>query len=336
MILDKILVRKVKKVCLTYDNSFLCDGSGAQIQRVAAIYGIAMKYHCMFAKTKILDIDSNPGDGLKSVKEKIEFVLRLNEILVYPLGGCTHSNHSVVNPKLNWIVRKYSLYRMWIFINNLIYIRTAQPLIEINHTLLTKNLPPDVYSKYAFKIKSNPNFNLWQKNNYQYEIQVQLRLATVDRARMPERYVDIEKINVIVKKLKKKYPNQKVLIHTDIDVKQNNWKAVGNQSKETINYWKSRGIIDNSGEMVLNKMDLNKQFEDDLVDEIISGISPLDVWKIMINSKILICGKSSLSFVGAILSDSPDTLILFPKGFVRLPKKWIEIDYDSNVGRIKF
>jgi hypothetical protein len=58
MILEKILMPKVKKACLTYDNSFLCDGAGAQIQRIAAIYGIAMKYRCMFAKTEILDIDS--------------------------------------------------------------------------------------------------------------------------------------------------------------------------------------------------------------------------------------------------------------------------------------
>jgi hypothetical protein len=336
MILEKILMPKVKKACLTYDNSFLCDGAGAQIQRIAAIYGIAMKYRCMFAKTEILDIDSNPGDGIKSVKEKIEFVSRLNEILVYPLGGCTHSKHSIVNTKLNWIVTKYNWYRLWILLNNLIYVRTVQPLIKINHTLLTRNISPDVYSNYAFKIKSNPNFNLWQKNKYNHEIQVHLSVAKVDRIRMPERYIDIQKINVIVKKLKKKYPNHKVLIHTDIDAKQNNWKAVGSQSQETINYWKSRGIIDDSGKMALNKMEFNEQFEEDLVDEIISGISPLDVWKIMINSKILICGKSSLSFVGAILSHSPDTLILFPKGFVKLPKKWVEIDYNSNVASLNF
>ena len=323
-----------KKLCVTYDNSFMCDGAGAQIQRIASIYGIAKKYHCKFAKTKIIEIDSNPGDGIKSVKSKDKFIMQLNEILVYPLGDCSHSNHSIVNPKLNWLVTRYSWYRQWIFINNLLHLRTRRPLISMNHTMLSRSIPPDVFSHYPNKIKSNPNYRMWKTNKSEFEIQVQLSAAKVDKIRMPERYLDIQKINVIVKKAKILNPNWKVLVHTDVGLNQEKWKAIGNQSQETLSYWKSRGIIEDSGKIVLNRINLIKEFDDGLIDKVISGISPLDVWRIMVNSKILICGKSSLSFVGALLANSPDSVILFPKGFVKLPREWIEIDYDSDVEKI--
>lgn len=319
---------KFKKLCLTYDNHLLCDGSGAQIQRIAFIYGLAKKYKYHHSRIGIARIDSNPGDGMHSELEKSHLVSEINKLLVDPLENCSHSKHTEIKNRFTFLITKFNLYWLWLLLNNLTSLTKSNPQLKINHTLIARYPSSEIYLNYANKIKFDPNFIKWAKNNQKFEIQAHFLGAKNSLNKMSERFIESRKIIRILEVCKSHHPTWKILIHSDIDSSNQNWKIIGEQSIETIQYWKEGGILDEKGNFYLNPINLEKEFPANLVNEFATGISPLEVWKLMVNAKILLCGKSSLSFIGALLNNVPNALILAPRGFTKFPRNWIELDYE--------
>ena len=321
---------KIKNLCLTYDNLDMCDGSGAQLQRIAFIFGLAIEYGYSHLRTGIYRIDSNPGDGLKSEKEKQSIVFQLNQLFVEPLGDCGHTHHSTITPRFTLLITRFKLYRIWLSLNNLVNLKKNNPLLKINSRLISKNASPKFYILYANLIKNNKKFIKWAQTKAVSEIQVHFQAAKTSQSRMTERYIDPDKLKKIIVECKKFNSEWKVTLHTDLELNSKSWKIVGSQCEQTMIYWRKEGFLDNEGNAKLNSIDLNRTFPSNLVDHIVTGISPLETWKLMTNAKILICGKSSFSFIGALLNVKPNSIIIVPRGYIKYPSNWVKIDYKSN------
>jgi hypothetical protein len=335
MIIYKLSTLKLKNLCLSYDNLLLCDGSGAQLQRIAFTYGLAKKYKLSHCRSTIVYIDSNPGDGLRNKDEKQSLITEINRLLVDPLENCDHFYHQEIRSKFTFLVTRFNLYWLWLFINTTINLNKDNPQLKINHTLISKNASPKYYLAYASKIKTNLNFVQWARIDDNFQIQAHFLAAKNSTSRMSERFIESKKIVKILELCRFNLPSWKILVHSDVDYTNREWKIVGDQTKETINYWREGGILDENGNFNLNPVILKDEFSENLVDKFATGISPLEVWKLMINARILICGKSSLSFMGALLNVAPKSVIFFPKGFIRCPKNWIDLDYNVEVEKLR-
>jgi hypothetical protein len=91
-------------MCLAYNNLAMRDGAGAQLQRIAEVFGICGLYNYKFSNVDIIKIDSNPGDGMNDVDTKDKFLSNLNDTLVRPLGSCGHAFHYDIESICNFLI----------------------------------------------------------------------------------------------------------------------------------------------------------------------------------------------------------------------------------------
>lgn len=314
-------------LCLSYDNSSICDGAGAQIQRIAEIYGVCRLYNYEFSSVDIIRIDSNPGDGMNSGDEKDRFISSLNEILVRPLGTCNHNIHSDVKPIWNFLVRRLNFPGIWLRLNQLVNIGRKNSRLTLSDLSFTRKLDSDLYFFYRDRIHSSKEFIKWVKLDRVPEIQIHFQGAKTSKQRMAERYIEPKNLVELVRQIRKQYPNHQTLMHTDLDNQKENWNFVGSQTPETIKYWKACGLIDENNKVNFNKIDPRSIFEESDIGEVLTGVSPLEVWKMMANAEILICAKSSLSFIGALINIKPSVQIYVPDGFINYPKNWNTMNF---------
>jgi hypothetical protein len=66
-----------------YDNQSTQDGSGAQVQRIFAIYSLAKLVGVKYANEQIVELDFNPGDGLSTHSDMREYIVKLNNFLSF-------------------------------------------------------------------------------------------------------------------------------------------------------------------------------------------------------------------------------------------------------------
>lgn len=314
-------------LCISYNNLAICDGAGAQIQRIVEIYGVCRLFNYQFSNVDILRIDSNPGDGMNSKDEKNKFIFILNDIFVRPLGTCNHDIHTDVKTIWNFLVNRLNFPRIWLRINQFVNIGKNNSRLVLSDLSFSKKLDPDLYFFYKDKISSTEKFIKWIKLDKAPEIQIHFQGAKTSKQRMSERYIEPKKLIELLQKIQNNYPEYRTLLHTDLDVKNENWNVVDSQSPETIRYWKETGLIDKNNKLILNKIDPRSIFSESEVDQVLTAVSPLEVWKQMANADILICAKSSLSFIGALINIKPNAQIYVPNGFINYPKNWNKFDF---------
>jgi hypothetical protein len=144
---------------------------------------------------------------------------------------------------------------------------------------------------------------------------------------MPERYTNPQKVIDIVRDLQLKYPKYKTLLHTDLDENSHRWSFSESQTDpKTAEYWRETGIIGSNNEVYLNIIEPRLIFSEVVIDQILTNVSPLDVWKHMANAEVLICAKSSLSFIGGLINIKPNAQIFAPNGYINYPKNWNQFD----------
>lgn len=77
-------------ICFAYESNVQMDGTGSQVQRIAAIFSLCKELKLGFKFMPILNIESNPGDGLGNPETRSAFILELNAFLEQRLGSCKH------------------------------------------------------------------------------------------------------------------------------------------------------------------------------------------------------------------------------------------------------
>ena len=320
-------------IFLAYNNQATKDGSGAQVQRIFAIYSIAKFIGVKYANQQIQDIDFNPGDGINTHDEMKEYVGKLNSYLSFL------NIENPADPVLKKIEFSH-LFKFWIFNRIFFSIKKLQSQINRRDYLYL------VVNPYAFIERYPQAYNNLKviipkisSDLKQERISIQLHLsrAKTSQTHLPERFTPDIWYKTIIDKLISEIASSgkeyEILIHTDVSAEKI-WKVPKGANKETAQFWKNSGILDAEGIMELQDSSAISGFNEYKNLSIVSNIDPISAWQIMSKADFLLLGKSSFSFVGALLNIHG--LVISPIFWHKGPESWLVIKNDTDINEHSF
>lgn len=306
-------------ICIRYASEEWSDGAGAQIQRIAAVYSISQEFKLNYLSSKIKHIESNPGDGFTSLEDKQEFISRLNQIFATELENCGHK-HSEKSLKYNRALKfRVSAHFYFLCLKILTRIRNQHILYRCENPYPIIEQYPDIYRHFTRK------FGLLSRNKSQkIDVQLHVRGSKNGNELMNSRHVDIrwyiDIMRILASALNELKLEYSVTIHTDAPRAQTNWRPL-DISADTELFWKSAHVMDSRRQINLQPIDFQSEFHfvDDL--NVVREVDPIIAWNLMASADVLLTGRSSFSFVGALMNVSG--LKLVPEFKHKYPSGWI-------------
>lgn len=322
-------------IYLTYDNLAKQDGSGAQVQRIFAIYSLARKLKIEFLHSQILEIDFNPGDGISTLEEMLVYKNKLNESLSF-LGTKSIAKGNRINLKfrqfrlfLNVGTLHFIYYRLFFWLY-----KSLSVLNDKNYVFVISNPYPlidNITDSYLHVKEIIPVFNDKQPREV-FSIHLHVIRTKTSKSVQKERYTEddwylniLEQISNI---LKNHLIDYEIVLHTDLS-NSSSWEMPSGSNQQTVEYWKAAGV-DIDGQFMatptLNILDEFKKFSN---LRIVSGIDAIEAWKLISRADIFIMGKSSFSFVGAIYNNKG--IIITPDFYIPKLNSWYLVKESSNL-----
>jgi len=315
-----------------YDNRATKDGSGAQVQRIFAIYSITKFVGVRFANQEIIEIDFNPGDGIETHAQMQEYVGRLNSFLLF-LNDAQPSS-----PIIKRISFAHAFQYKWFNRIFFAYMKFQSKVVKRDYLYLISN-PYPLIEKYPHVYSHMKYISPFHKTRPRQEtisIQLHIGRAKVSENHLSERFTGdewyfriLDEITAAITSSGKEY---EILIHTDLTAKKI-WEVPKGANQETIKYWSDSGIIDSQGRLELQDLSELSGFDSYKNLSIISGIDPISAWRIMSEADFLLIGKSSFSFVGALLNNKG--LVISPKFWHRGPESWLTLEHGGEISNHK-
>ena len=322
-------------IYLTYDSEKCRDGSGAQVQRMLAIYCITKKFGLKYFRSDILDLDFNPGDGIFSVNEMEAYKDRLNEFMKF-LDQKKPNNFKVREFKFRRLPRVLNfrlanLFFYFIFFNFLklfSYVKKKNLILKVADPHPLANKIPDIYRELKSKLPNESVFN--QKKIF--EIHLHLVRSKVSRDQLSRRFTEdswyLDILSSVIQLLKKNDICYEIVLHTDVNSSQS-WMIPTGHNKESVEYWKGAGIKIEDNEMIVADESVLEHFKKIQNLRIVTGIDPLLAWNQIAKADLFLMGKSSFSFVGALLN--PTGVIVGQKFWHTFPKGWFNIEPEQEI-----
>lgn len=306
--------------CIAWEPESSHDGVGAQVLRIIDSFSVAKFLNLGFVYRPILHFERNPGDGLKEY-QKEQFLFELNKFLDL-------NHHTCLNIHDKKLVR-LSRYHQSIFFTRLYFslrrklnvIKQRNELIIIPNLDVVTHRNPDVRRMFMMtKIKAQKK----QFNNSLIQIHVHIRRGWITNRNFMNRYVPtswyVSILTEIQDFLDRNETKALVTLHTDINERNKEWDA-SDYSQGTKTYLSENGI-DLGEEMLvsLNYEDFAKVMSKIKNLRIVSEIDPVQAWTLMSEADILILGKSTFSYVGALLCNP--RIVISPVGFLGVLSGW--------------
>lgn len=322
-------------VYLTYDNLASQDGSGAQVQRIFAIYSLAERLKIKYIHSQILEIDFNPGDGISTVEKMLEYKKKLNESLDF-LDNEKIDDFNRVNFKfqnLRLFLNINALYITYYFIFFLLY--KFWSIVTKNNYIFAVSDPYPLINKipndYCYVKNKIPVKEVKQLKKI-FSIHLHLFRTRVSKSVQNERYTEdswyLSILDQFSKILKSRAVDFEIVLHTDVG-NSAIWEMPSGSNKKTVEYWKAAGVDINGQCMATPTLDILKEFKKFSNLRIVSGIDAVEAWKLISRADIFIMGKSSFSFVGAIYNKKG--IIVTPDFFIPKLNSWHLVKESSNI-----
>jgi len=322
-------------VYLTYDNLASQDGSGAQVQRIFAIYSLAKKLKIGYLHSQILEIDFNPGDGISTHEKMLQYKIKLNESLGF-LSTKKIENEYRINFKFR---------RLSVFLNvgtlHFIFYRLFFLSYKFWHKITKKNYvfvivdPYPLISKIPnsyLKVKHIMPFADDRQSNKIFSIHLHLFRTRASRSVQKERYTEdswyLRILDQLSEILKSNSIDFEIVLHTDIN-ESAFWEIPSGSNKQTVEYWKAGGVKIDGQFMATPTLDVLDEFKKFKNLRIVSGIDAIEAWKLISRADVFIMGKSSFSFIGAIYNNNG--IIITPKFFIPKLNSWYLVKEVSNL-----
>jgi len=332
-ILLYLTYNRVVAIFFGYDNQSTRDGSGAQVQRIFAIYSLAKFVGVKYAHNKIIELDFNPGDGINTPGEMRDYISKLNNFLSFLDES---KPESPILKSINFVhFFKFKIFNVIFFgfkkIESLIKKRDYLYLISNPYLLIERY--PQAYTN----IKNI--MPLLSPIIYEEKISIQLHVgrAKVSESHMPDRFTSddwyLGILDTLISKVTAAGKKYEILIHTDVSAEKI-WKVPTGANQETMKYWKDSGIIHSEGSLELQDLSVLSGFKKYQNLSIVSNIDPILAWQVMSKADVLLIGKSSFSFVGALLNNKG--LVISPIFWHKGPKSWLMLDRSSEINNNNF
>lgn len=315
-----------------YDNKSKKDGSGAQVQRIFAIYSLSKFIGVRFANEEIIEIDFNPGDGINTQAQMQDYIGKLNRFLDF-LHASKPTNP--ILKRLNFVhAFKYKWFNRIFFA----YMKLQSMVIKRDYLYLISNPYPfiDKYPQAYSHLKLSSPFLGTEHRREIISIQLHVARAKASENKMSERFTKdewylriLDEITSTITSAGKEY---EILIHTDL-TEERIWEVPKGANEETLEYWNDAGIIDSEGRLVLQDLSELSGFDNYKNLSIVSNIDPVSAWQIMSEADFLLIAKSSFSFVGALLNRKG--LVISPYFWSKGPESWLTLEHGSEISKYK-
>jgi hypothetical protein len=281
-----------------------------------------------FVNSPILQFDSNPGDNLNTPQEKEVFVLELNEFL--NLGGSScqkkHQTRQVHTSRFFQLPGAlFTYFSLRKFLN---YVLNRHELLIIDNPVNLTLRYPNIRSHFT-KAPRASNFKSINDDPQSSQekvcrIHVHIRRGLISKNVLGNRYVPTEWFLSLLLPIQATLDRLEVrcefTIHTDVHEGNIHWSTSG-VSAESMAYLKNGGNrIDKDSNFTLEYEDFSISLSELESIKIVTELNPLESWKLMQEADILVIGKSSFSFVGALLNQSAQ--VISPVGFYSGPRDW--------------
>jgi hypothetical protein len=219
------------------------------------------------------------------------------------------------------------------------YMKLQSMVVKRDYLYLISN-PYPLIEKYPQAYSSLKLISPFRETGLRQEkisIQLYIGRAKVSENHMSDRFTKdewylriLDEVTAAISSVGKEY---KILIHTDLTAKRI-WEVPKGANQETLKYWSHSGIIDSQGRLELQDLSEISGFDRYKNLSIISDIDPISAWSIMSDADFLFIGKSSFSFVGALLNSKG--LIISPKFWHKGPESWLTLENGDEISRYKF
>lgn len=337
----KVLKRNGKNPFLAIKNrNNQKDGSGAQVQRIFSLYIYAKTIKAQFIYSKIEGIEVQHGDPFSSKEDLVNFLFNLNSEIENVVSSHSSTSRFNTGSKYSEIEMDSSFISIFFLIpvfRLLAPIFRKPILVTMNDCYKYSNLFPKSF-KLLYPRKVNAN----HIQNGLIKLQIHIRMSTLSK--QSDRYVPasfyLDWIDFIDSFCRSNGLKLSIGVHTDCDVRNLNLNLIkDNVTKSTLNYWKTIEILNEHGEFNFEILDNYQKLIDTLEltfksIDFYTGLNPLESWRIMRNSNVLIISKSSFSFVGALLS--PGSIIIGPKMSTKGRPNWIISDQLNSSSKRRF
>lgn len=284
------------RIALCFDANRINDGTGAQIQRIMAIYSLSKFLGLKYVHKPISEVSIHPLDSHRTTKQYKHYLFRLNSLVSFPSDLTQIQGYSQVEvPKLT------SLGLMRLFMKS----RTSSPiLINIGDPYSIIDANPNIYN-FARPIVLR-NFNeIYELPKVDAKvIMVHYRstpgaFATYPGESRPRQY-DIERLRRVLERAIKISDVKSPYIKIFTDAPKSHMKVKVKEFQAS--HWRNTpGYRD--GYLELSGLDLEHELSGiGSKIEVHVGGDPLEALAKMASANVLIMSKSSFSYVAHLLN----------------------------------
>jgi len=323
--------RNLNLISIRYNAQLHRDGLGAQLQRQVATFCLSRYLKVNFLSSEISSIDFNPGDGITSSEEQAELLGVVNNKLNNKFLDFNDSSSEVNLNQLKPPTKLWKLRLWFLALKFKSFISNSKVLLVLDDPYVYINQNINLYKKsksFGFDLEDP-----FSATSSKINIAMHIPRAKVSPTSLPERYQPtdwyvrtLERCLVYTGMEKK---SVRIFIHTDAPLESTKWNGARKSSQESQEYWKNAGLIDESGYMQLNCEDFSASFPGFSDLKVIRDVSPLVAWANISHCDIFILGKSSFSFIGALLNQNG--IKITPNFFIRPPNNWITSPDDIRI-----
>jgi len=283
-------------MALTYDNQYVCDGTGAQIQRLLAIYSLSKSLNLNYFHTPIKDVSVHPLDPHQSISQYKEYLDRLNRFADFPSDISSEgiSGFNVIGiPNLK--------------LKNLFMLICIKPrrkkLIKLVDVYGVVDSAPSIYFFARKIIEPRIASRKFSSSESKTVVAVHYRSVPGDfsvyEGEGQTRQIQIDRVKGVISRALREFDKvePELVVYTDAPSIDMVVKVFPNQEK----LWEGTPGYSN-GNLHLHGRDLLAAFSNVSPNiNIVVGGDPLEAIIQMTRADILITSKSSLSYVPAIL-----------------------------------
>jgi hypothetical protein len=309
-ILRSLFLKRSAPISVSFDSLSSTDGTGAQLQRQIAVIALAKYFGFHYIHSQIQQVSVHPLDPFQSDAEYKTYLERLNRFLdvsSYPQPLREHHQAVLSRITLRFLLKELVLQRLRPRDRHFV-IHEPYPITEFcpgildNFDLNSSESPPEDSSHGVYKIvlhyrQGVGGFAIYPGQNIPREIPLE---------------VFCQRIEKIIKKLPSDSTVQ-IIVLTDAPEGVTEFRPPADQ----VHLWEGSPGFAN-GVMKIQPIDFHQLNRFTKTPIVISrGGNPLDAILTMAAADALLIGKSSLSFVGALLNHKGN--VYYPKDFWHKP-----------------
>ena len=285
-------------VCLTHPSQR--DGLGNQVLNRIEFMSLALKLNCGYRNPLFSSFDYNYGDGILDKESELKVLEILNNNSIPARASCLHLSHTVVKVQslspllLKLLIALLDLLAFFLRKNFLIELEKSYHYIDSKERFAfqrAKLFRDLLDTKLLQSFRSNrPLFT---------PLRVIVVLSWAKVATLPERRVELEWFQNVLKGVEtlliKHNLEYVIRLHTDgvphLDLHRKRWEI----SPETESYLRGTNILSHN-KYKYQFIDFSKEFKflDKGIFELVTNVSPLDIWNDFNKAPIIIGGGGSL------------------------------------------